>query len=262
VLSTGGVSTICGWPAAGGGGVRSLAGSFGGVVCWKSTWSKLTRPVCSMTVMWSSTVALAWSARARTTLFSVVERIFAIVLKIEPCVTRRMLAKSVSNCLPWSPASCLTKPCCWGLAWFGIVMLSIVLILRQLVSSAACPSIRCLLAVRTALDCPFFRPSWPTGYSHRPAARTLTTKSRSASVSGPHWVCAMTRVPELEVVLTPSIAGYASAASVTLRAPPTKRVPIAFREKRTVPPARSGIPPAKGGLGRWGVRIGPGRRTF
>ncbi len=99
------------------------------------------------------------------------------------------------------------NPCCCGLGWFGMVMLSMGAILRQLASSAAWPSIRCLLAVMTAGLAPFFRPICPTGYSHSPAARTLTTKSRSASVSGPHCVLAITRVGALETVLTPSIAG-------------------------------------------------------
>lgn len=132
----GGVRMIMGWPAGGTGGVRSDLGSFGGVVWLNSVVSKSTRPVFSITVMWSRTVLLAWSASARTSVFLVVDRILAIVLKIEPCVMRRMLAKSVSNCLPLSAFSWVTKPSCWGLATFGSVMFSIGAILRQLVSSA------------------------------------------------------------------------------------------------------------------------------
>lgn len=160
-----------------------------------------------MTVMWSRTVALAWLASSRTRSFLVVERIFAMVLKIEPCVTRRMLAMSESNCLPSSPASWVTKPCCCGLATFGSVMLSRGAILRQLTSSAACPSIRCSPALTTSLVVPFFTAISPTGYSHSPAARTLTTKSRSDSVSGPHWVWEMTREPSLETFSRPSMPG-------------------------------------------------------
>src|SRR3954470_4920078 len=140
----GGVSTTIGAPGCGAGGVRSVLGSFGGVVCMKRAWSKLTKPVFSMTVMWSSTVSLAMSASDRTSEFLVVERIFEIVLKIEPCVTRRMLAKFVSNCWPLLDSIVFTKPTCWGLATFGMVMLSIGAILRQAASRAACPSIRCL----------------------------------------------------------------------------------------------------------------------
>src|SRR5690242_17189158 len=108
----GGVSTTMGAPGCGAGGVRSVSGSFGGVVCWKRAWSKLTKPVFSMTVMWSRTVLLAMSASERTSEFLVVERIFAMVLKIEPCVVRRMLAKFESNCLPSLVSMVFTKPCC------------------------------------------------------------------------------------------------------------------------------------------------------
>jgi hypothetical protein len=62
----------------------------------------------SMPVMLSRTVASAWSARARTRLFRVVDRIFAIVLEIEPCVTRGMLV--MSDCLPKSALHVLTEP--------------------------------------------------------------------------------------------------------------------------------------------------------
>ena len=62
-VSGGGVRTTVGAPGTGTGGVTSEAGSFGGEVCWKSAVSKLTSPVFSMTVMWSRTVTLAWSAR-------------------------------------------------------------------------------------------------------------------------------------------------------------------------------------------------------
>lgn len=47
----GGVSTTIGCPKDGGGGVRSDAGSVGGLVCFKRISSKLARPVLSMTVM-------------------------------------------------------------------------------------------------------------------------------------------------------------------------------------------------------------------
>ena len=61
--------------------------------------------------------------------------------------------------------------------------------------------------MRTAWVVPFCRASFPTGYSHSPAARTFTTKSRSASVRGPVGVWAMTWSAELETVLKPSIDG-------------------------------------------------------
>ncbi len=46
-------------PGCGAGGVSCTLGRLGGADCWKLTWSKLTRPVFSSTVMWSSTVSLA-----------------------------------------------------------------------------------------------------------------------------------------------------------------------------------------------------------
>ena len=137
------MSVTCGSPGAGGGGVTWSAGSLGGVVSWNRTWSKSTSPVFSMTVMWSSTVSLAWSASCRTRLFLVVARIFATVVKIWPCVVRRMFAMSLSNCLPVSPSSVATNPCCWGLAWLGTVMFSRAATRRSVASSAACPSTRC-----------------------------------------------------------------------------------------------------------------------
>src|SRR4051794_31020006 len=93
-----GVRATTGDPGCGTGGVTWLEGSFGGVVSWKLTWSKLTSPVFSICAMWSRTTSLAWSASWRTRVFSVVARTLATVEKIEPWVTRRMLARSESNC--------------------------------------------------------------------------------------------------------------------------------------------------------------------
>lgn len=172
-----------------------------------------------------------------------VDLIFATVRKIVPWVSRRMLAKSVSNFLPVSPLRVATKPCCCGDGLLGMVMPSWAATLRSVSSSAAWPLIRCWPAVLTAGMVPFWSASCPTGYSQSPAARTLTTKSRSASVSGPVDVLAITRFGALDVVCTPITAGYASAASVKVNAPATKSVP-AFRAMRIEPPggaaARSG----------------------
>ena len=62
-------------------------------------------------------------------------------------------------------------------------------------------------AFLTASVVPFFSAFSPTGYSHMPAARTLTTKSRSAAVTGPAAGSATTRDGALPTFWTPSMAG-------------------------------------------------------
>lgn len=47
----------------------------------------------------------------------------------------------------------------------------------------------------------------PNGCSHSPAARTLMTKSRSASVNGPYRVLAMIRAWSVVVFSIPTRAG-------------------------------------------------------
>ncbi len=88
-----------------------------------------------------------------------------------------------------------------------MVIPSLGAMLRTVASSAACPATRCCPAVMTAGEVPFAMAICPTGYSQSPAARTFTTKSRSASVSGPNGVLAMMRSVEVAVFSTPSMAG-------------------------------------------------------
>jgi hypothetical protein len=61
---------------------------------------------------------LAWSASWRTRVFLVVARILAMAGKIWPWVTRRMVAGSVSNCLPVSVRQCRHEAL---LLWGGLV---------------------------------------------------------------------------------------------------------------------------------------------
>lgn len=59
--------------------------------CWARA-AKSTYPVASRTLMWSSTVVLASSARARTREFWVLARTWATTENTLPCARRRMLA--------------------------------------------------------------------------------------------------------------------------------------------------------------------------
>jgi hypothetical protein len=123
----------------------------------------------------------------------VVVRISATVGRIWPWVTRRMLARPVSNRAPVSEDRVATKPFCCGLGWLGRVMPGSGAILRHVASRAACPSTRCSPAVLTAAVVPLRRASCPDGYSRSPADRTFTTKSRSASVSGPYGIAVVNK---------------------------------------------------------------------
>ncbi|SOE25079.1 hypothetical protein SAMN05442782_1781 [Streptomyces sp. OK228] len=77
----GGGRTIGGWPAAGTGGVMSDLGSFGGgLLEQRGVEVDQAGLLHHRDVVQDGVVA--WSARARTSVFFVVERIFATVLKI------------------------------------------------------------------------------------------------------------------------------------------------------------------------------------
>jgi hypothetical protein len=200
-------STRTGAPCCGGGGVVCSWGSLGGEVIWKLTCSWLIRPVFSRTVMWSSTVSLVVSASSRTMLFRVVARILAIVGKMPPCAMRMRVTAVDSNSLPELPSAVATKFCCCGDGSFGRVMPRSVETLRQPASSRPCPTSRCSATSIIAGDLLRSMIICPSGCSHSPAARTFTTKSRSASVSGPYWVLAMMRSWPEAAFSTPSMLG-------------------------------------------------------
>lgn len=139
--------------------------------------------------------------------FLVLARILAMVGKIWPCVTRMMVTAVESNSLPVAASAVATNCCCCGLAWLLRLMPSSGAILRHISSRPACPTTRCLPASFISGVVPRSMAISPSGYSHSPAARTLMTKSRSASVRGPYWVLAMIRSGVATVFSTPTKAG-------------------------------------------------------
>ncbi|CAM5593083.1 hypothetical protein STENM36S_06530 [Streptomyces tendae] len=147
-----------------------------------------------------------------------------------------MLTAEESNSLPVFASTVATKPSCCGDARLGSVMPSSGEISRHIASRPACPTTRVSPAVFIAFVVPRFITISPSGYSHIPAARTLTTKSRSASVSGPNFVLATTRFWLPSALSRPSTAGKASAVRVRVIAPNRTTTPILLRDRRMVPP--------------------------